>query len=163
MIHEHYAKNIVVGFARFNGKPVGIVANQPAMLAGTLDINASVKGALTGRAEVVGGRHEPLAEEMEPDAVHHHPGGERVVLQGDPVGEFEAAARASGDAGVDRDTHLKNAAGDAVGGRLLGFAAGVDGAVGDGGRATERAKPARTPADPSDPWTPVTRRSRSSS
>src|SRR6202158_5600341 len=44
-IHEHYAKNIVVGFARFNGKQVGIVANQPAMLAGTLDINASVKGA----------------------------------------------------------------------------------------------------------------------
>ncbi len=44
-IHEHYAKNIVVGFARFNGKPVGIVANQPAMLAGTLDINASVNGA----------------------------------------------------------------------------------------------------------------------
>ncbi|MGD0417652.1 MAG: acyl-CoA carboxylase subunit beta [Terriglobales bacterium] len=44
-IHEHYAKNIVVGFARFNGRPVGIVANQPAMLAGTLDINASVKGA----------------------------------------------------------------------------------------------------------------------
>ena len=44
-IHEHYAKNIIVGFARLNGKPVGIVANQPAMLAGTLDINASVKGA----------------------------------------------------------------------------------------------------------------------
>src|SRR5271167_894201 len=44
-IHEHYAKNIVVGFARLNGQPVGIVANQPAMLAGTLDINASVKGA----------------------------------------------------------------------------------------------------------------------
>ena len=44
-IHEHYAKNIVVGFTRLNGKPVGIVANQPAMLAGTLDINASVKGA----------------------------------------------------------------------------------------------------------------------
>jgi propionyl-CoA carboxylase beta chain len=44
-IHEHYANNIVVGFARFNGKPVGIVANQPAMLAGTLDIDASVKGA----------------------------------------------------------------------------------------------------------------------
>jgi propionyl-CoA carboxylase beta chain len=44
-IHEHYAKNIVVGFSRLNGKPVGIVANQPAMLAGTLDINASVKGA----------------------------------------------------------------------------------------------------------------------
>ncbi len=44
-IHEHYAKNIVVGFARLNGKSVGVVANQPAMLAGTLDINASVKGA----------------------------------------------------------------------------------------------------------------------
>src|SRR6202521_3886679 len=44
-VQEHYARNIVVGFARFNGKPVGIVANQPAMLAGTLDINASVKGA----------------------------------------------------------------------------------------------------------------------
>jgi len=44
-VHEHYAKNIVVGFGRLNGKPVGIVANQPAMLAGTLDINASVKGA----------------------------------------------------------------------------------------------------------------------
>ncbi len=44
-IHEHYAKNIVVGFARLNGRSVGIVANQPAMLAGTLDINASIKGA----------------------------------------------------------------------------------------------------------------------
>jgi propionyl-CoA carboxylase beta subunit len=44
-VHEHYAKNIVVGFARLNGRPVGIVANQPAFLAGTLDINASIKGA----------------------------------------------------------------------------------------------------------------------
>src|SRR3954471_8561906 len=44
-VHEHYAKNIVVGFARMNGCSVGIVANQPAFLAGTLDINASVKGA----------------------------------------------------------------------------------------------------------------------
>jgi propionyl-CoA carboxylase beta chain len=44
-VHEHYAKNIVVGFARFNGRPVGIVANQPAFLAGVLDINASLKGA----------------------------------------------------------------------------------------------------------------------
>ena len=44
-VHEHYAKNIVVGFARMDGHPVGIVANQPAFLAGTLDINASVKGA----------------------------------------------------------------------------------------------------------------------
>jgi len=44
-VHEHFAKNIVVGFAHFDGRPVGIVANQPAFLAGTLDINASVKGA----------------------------------------------------------------------------------------------------------------------
>ncbi|HEX9760992.1 MAG TPA: acyl-CoA carboxylase subunit beta, partial [Candidatus Acidoferrales bacterium] len=44
-VHEHFAKNIVVGFARLDGRPVGIVANQPAFLAGVLDINASVKGA----------------------------------------------------------------------------------------------------------------------
>jgi propionyl-CoA carboxylase beta chain len=44
-VQEHYAKNIVVGFARLDGRPVGIIANQPAMLAGTLDINASIKGA----------------------------------------------------------------------------------------------------------------------
>src|SRR6516225_5012099 len=44
-VHQHYAKNLVVGFARLDGRPVGIVANQPAVLAGTLDINASVKGA----------------------------------------------------------------------------------------------------------------------
>lgn len=41
--HEHYAKNIVVGFARLGGQAVGIVANQPAVLAGCLDIDASVK------------------------------------------------------------------------------------------------------------------------
>jgi len=44
-VHEHFAKNMVVGFARLDGRPVGIVANQPAFLAGVLDINASVKGA----------------------------------------------------------------------------------------------------------------------
>ncbi len=44
-MQEHYARNIVVGFARMNGRPVGIVANQPAFLAGVLDIDASVKGA----------------------------------------------------------------------------------------------------------------------
>src|SRR3989440_1611556 len=44
-VQEFYAKNIVVGFARLNGRPVGVVANQPAFLAGTLDINASLKGA----------------------------------------------------------------------------------------------------------------------
>jgi propionyl-CoA carboxylase beta chain len=44
-VHRHYAKNIIVGFARLGGRSVGIVANQPAYLAGTLDINASVKGA----------------------------------------------------------------------------------------------------------------------
>jgi propionyl-CoA carboxylase beta chain len=44
-VHEHFAGNIVVGFARLDGYTVGIVANQPAVLAGTLDIEASVKGA----------------------------------------------------------------------------------------------------------------------
>jgi methylmalonyl-CoA decarboxylase subunit alpha len=44
-IHRNYAQNIVVGFARFNGISVGIVANQPAYLAGVLDINASRKAA----------------------------------------------------------------------------------------------------------------------
>jgi propionyl-CoA carboxylase beta chain len=40
-----YAKNLVVGFARMGGRPIGIVANQPAHLAGVLDINSSLKGA----------------------------------------------------------------------------------------------------------------------
>ena len=44
-VHEHFAPNIVVGFARFGGRSVGVVANQPAVLAGCLDIDASVKGA----------------------------------------------------------------------------------------------------------------------
>jgi propionyl-CoA carboxylase beta chain len=44
-IHEHYAPNIVVGFARFGGSPVGIVANQPAWLAGCLDTHSSKKAA----------------------------------------------------------------------------------------------------------------------
>ncbi len=42
---EEYAKNIVTGYIRLNGKTIGVVANQPAALAGTLDINASVKAA----------------------------------------------------------------------------------------------------------------------
>lgn len=44
-VHKSYAENIVTGFARIAGKSVGIVANQPEVLAGVLDINASVKGA----------------------------------------------------------------------------------------------------------------------
>ena len=44
-VHEHWARNIVVGFARMDGRPVGVVANQPAHLAGCLDIDSSVKGA----------------------------------------------------------------------------------------------------------------------
>ncbi|MBE2281400.1 MAG: acyl-CoA carboxylase subunit beta [Ignavibacteriaceae bacterium] len=44
-IHRHYAPNIVVGFARFNGQPVGMVANQPNYMAGVLDINSSRKAA----------------------------------------------------------------------------------------------------------------------
>ena len=44
-VHQHFAKNLIVGFARLDGRPVGVVANQPAVLAGTLDIDASLKGA----------------------------------------------------------------------------------------------------------------------
>ena len=44
-VHAAYARNIVVGFARFGGRSVGVVANQPAYLAGVLDIDASLKGA----------------------------------------------------------------------------------------------------------------------
>lgn len=44
-VHKNFAQNLVVGFARLAGKTVGIVANNPAIYAGTLDVNASVKGA----------------------------------------------------------------------------------------------------------------------
>src|SRR6185503_14299188 len=44
-VHKEYARNIVIGFARMGGRPVGIVANQPAHLAGCLDIDASIKAA----------------------------------------------------------------------------------------------------------------------
>jgi propionyl-CoA carboxylase beta chain len=44
-VMPYFAQNIIVGFARFGGRPVGIVANQPANLAGVLDINSSTKGA----------------------------------------------------------------------------------------------------------------------
>ncbi|MBI5367478.1 MAG: methylmalonyl-CoA carboxyltransferase [Planctomycetes bacterium] len=44
-VHADFAKNIIVGFARLNGRPIGIVAQQPAVLAGCLDIHSSIKGA----------------------------------------------------------------------------------------------------------------------
>jgi len=44
-VQQHYAQNILVGFARLGGRPVGVVANQPMVLAGCLDIDASIKGA----------------------------------------------------------------------------------------------------------------------
>lgn len=44
-VHQHYAQNIIVGFARLNGRSAGIVANQPNHLAGVLDINASLKAS----------------------------------------------------------------------------------------------------------------------
>jgi propionyl-CoA carboxylase beta chain len=44
-VHADYAMNIVVGFARLGGKPIGVIANQPAHLAGVLDIDSSIKGA----------------------------------------------------------------------------------------------------------------------
>lgn len=44
-VHKYFAENIVVGFARIGGRSIGIVGNQPAVMAGVLDINASIKGA----------------------------------------------------------------------------------------------------------------------
>lgn len=44
-VHQHYAENIIVGFARYNGRSVGIIANQPSVLAGCLNIPASIKAA----------------------------------------------------------------------------------------------------------------------
>jgi propionyl-CoA carboxylase beta chain len=44
-VHKHYAQNIIVGFSRLNGHPIGVVGNQPRALAGVLDIDSSVKGA----------------------------------------------------------------------------------------------------------------------
>jgi propionyl-CoA carboxylase beta chain len=44
-VQQYYAQNIIIGFARLNGRSVGIVANQPAVLAGVLDIDASTKAA----------------------------------------------------------------------------------------------------------------------
>jgi len=44
-VHQHFARNIIVGFAHLGGRSVGLIANQPAHLAGTLDIDASVKAA----------------------------------------------------------------------------------------------------------------------
>ncbi len=44
-IHKHFAKNIVIGFARMNGSTIGIIANQPNVMAGVLDINSADKGA----------------------------------------------------------------------------------------------------------------------
>ncbi len=44
-VHKNFAENIVVGFARIGGRSIGIVGNQPAVMAGVLDINASIKGA----------------------------------------------------------------------------------------------------------------------
>ncbi len=44
-VQEHFAKNLVIGFARLNGRSVGLVANQPSHLAGALDVDASLKGA----------------------------------------------------------------------------------------------------------------------
>jgi propionyl-CoA carboxylase beta chain len=44
-VQEHFAKNLIVGFSRLNGRPIGVVGNQPAQLAGVLDIESSEKGA----------------------------------------------------------------------------------------------------------------------
>jgi propionyl-CoA carboxylase beta chain len=44
-VHEHFARNLIVGFARLDGRPVGVIGNQPSSLAGVLDNDSSIKGA----------------------------------------------------------------------------------------------------------------------
>ena len=44
-VHEHFAHNLIVGFARLDGRPVGVIGNQPSSLAGVLDNDSSIKGA----------------------------------------------------------------------------------------------------------------------
>ena len=49
-VHEHFAENILVGFARIDGKAIGFIANQPMYLAGALDINSSTKAGFASFA-----------------------------------------------------------------------------------------------------------------
>jgi propionyl-CoA carboxylase beta chain len=79
-VQEHYARNVIVGFARLNGRSVGIVANQPAVLAGVLDINASVKARLLQYPVDYPGRCAWLFARRRSGAWRHHsPRGQAAV------------------------------------------------------------------------------------
>ena len=87
-VHRHFAKNIIVGFARLGGRPVGIVANQPAHLAGTLDIDASVKAralrALLRRVQHPAGHDRGRAGVPARDGAgvrRHHPPRRQAALR----------------------------------------------------------------------------------
>jgi propionyl-CoA carboxylase beta chain len=98
-VHEHWARNIVVGFARLGGFSVGIVAQQPLVLAGVLDIDASRKGArfvrfcdgfnipLVTLVDVPGFLPVGLLRGHRPQDHHHHPQGLWRGLRRD---EFQA-------------------------------------------------------------------------
>ena len=58
-----------------------------------------VRGHIAASAEVIHARHEAGAEQLLPDAVHGHAGGERVAFVGEPVGELKASALAGGNGG----------------------------------------------------------------
>jgi len=74
-VHQNFAENIVVGFARLAGRSIGIVGNQPAVLAGVLDINASTKAARAG----AGGRARLSARHRPGVARHHHQRGQAAL------------------------------------------------------------------------------------
>jgi propionyl-CoA carboxylase beta chain len=79
-VHEHFARNLVVGFARLDGRPVGIVANQPAFLAGCLDISSSVKGARFVRFCDVRGRPR-IPSGNRAGVRRHHPARRQAALR----------------------------------------------------------------------------------
>ena len=80
-IHKNYAKNIIVGFARFDGMPVGIVANNPAFFAGVLDCDASRKGARFQYPDCDFGRRSWLPAWHWPRVQRHHRPRRQVALR----------------------------------------------------------------------------------
>ena len=78
-VMPHFAKNVVIGFGRLNGRSVGIVANQPAYLAGVLDIDASDKAARFIRfcdcfnIPLITSKMFPLLARNDAGAQRHHP------------------------------------------------------------------------------------------
>jgi hypothetical protein len=78
-IHREYASNLIVGFARLGSHPVGIIANQPAVLAGVLDIKASGKGARFIR--FCDAFNIPLSAGHRSGARRHHQAGRQAALR----------------------------------------------------------------------------------